>query len=305
MRAYFHKSNWVPILLLAVAIGVPAQNSAPEATPGVPLCTSSDIANMNVLNCKCPSNFPAPPKACNGHPQHCTQTCKGGSVISLDELNTCGAGCIDANNECNACYIWFSSLCGCIQELQAKKPTSCIPSGNITPNQRSPPVWMVNAGHDLITTTYLVPGILQLDEIPNYWVGFNLGQDTVRQLYHGDGTLAINSVASRTEEQIHIHLCNNPNSKVRGVLDGLNRDNYKTLASVDLSKINPNFAMECRVSSQRGEDINQGKDIIDYLGSLKFDDCARYHVGSGYMVDKNGFAWSCITTAGSAQEIFC
>lgn len=226
-------------------------------------------------------------------------------MTSIAELNTCGAGCIDANNECNACYIWFSSLCGCIQELQEQKQTSCIPSTQITPNQKTPPVWIVNAAHDLMTTTYLVPGILQLDEIPNYWVGFNLGQNTVRNSYKNAGTLALNSVASRTEEQIHIHLCNNGNSNVRGILNGLDHAKYKTLTPVDLAKVKPGSAMECRVASGSGTNIDQGMDIINYVKNLGFSDCARYHVGSGYMVDKNGFAWSCITTAGSAQEIFC
>lgn len=53
----------------------------------------------------------------------------------------------------------------------------------------------------------------------------------------------MNSVVRRTEEYHHTRLCENPNSKVHCNLDGLNHVNYKILAPVDLSKVNPSFAM--------------------------------------------------------------
>ncbi|KAJ5726642.1 uncharacterized protein N7483_007999 [Penicillium malachiteum] len=307
-------ANWVSTLLSALATGALAQISPSPSSPSqsptlVRLCTSSDIANMNVLNCACPSDFPPLPMACKANSKACTQTCKGGSVTSIAELDVCGAGCVDANNECNGCYIWFSGLCNCLQQIQEQKQTSCISSSNLTPGQKTPPVWMINAAHDLMTTTYLIPGILQLHQIPDYWVGFNLAQNTVRKSGANAGTLAINSVTSRTEEQIHIHLCSNGNQNVRNVLNGLDPANYKALATVDLSKAMPGSAMQCRIASQKDANIDQGGDILSYLQKLDKDqgpdNCAQYHVGSGYMVDKNGFSWSCITTSGSAEKIFC
>ncbi|KAJ5769043.1 hypothetical protein N7520_003602 [Penicillium odoratum] len=220
-------AKWVSTILFALATGILAQNSSTQTSPSqtptlVRLCTSSDIADMNVLNCA---------------------------------------------------------------------------------------LWMINSGHDLMTTTYLVPGILQLHQIPDYWVGFNFAQDTVRKIPKNVGTLALNSVASRTAEQIHIHLCSNGNQKVRNVLDSLIPANHVTLASVDLSQAMPGSAMQCRIASQKDTNINQGGDILKYLQSLDqaqgSNNCAQYHVGSGYMVDKIGFARSCVTTAGSAEEIFC
>ncbi len=269
---------------------------------------------MNVVNRDCPSNFPSPPSSlvCKGQSRHCSQSCHppaGGSALSRAELNTCNVGCVDANNECNACYIWLSSLCGCIQQLQQGKQTTCLPSASITSGKSTPPVWMVNSAHDLMVPTYQIPGILQLYKIPNYVSGFNFGQHTVWTMYKKDGTLSVNSVVGRTAEQLHVHLCKNPNSKVRGILDGLNHAQYKSLAPIDLKKVHSGWAMECRVASASGANIDQGGDIINHLQQLDksqgHDNCAQYHVGSGYMVDTKGFAWSCVTTTGSAEELFC
>ncbi|KAJ5716196.1 hypothetical protein N7493_008107 [Penicillium malachiteum] len=281
-----------------------------SSSADIRLCTSSDIANMNVLNCACPSDFPPGSNTCKANGKPCTQTCNGGSVTSFAELDVCGAGCVDANNECNGCYIWFSGLCTCLQKMQEQEKTSCIASSSLTPGQKTPPIWMINARNDLMTTTYLIPGILQLHQIPDYWVGFNLAQNTVRKNQGNTGTLALNSVASRTEEQIHIHLCNNGNKNVRDVINGLDPAKYKTLATVDISKAMPGYAMQCRVSSQKDANIiDQGGDILSHLQTLSTDhgpdNCAQYHVGSGFMIDNSGLAWSCVTTSGSAEKIFC
>lgn len=161
---YLHDSTWASILLAVLTTGALAQNASSGNTELGRICASSDIVNMNVANCDCPSNFPPLTQGCQGSSQHCTRT------SSVD-------------HQC------------------------CTRS-----------------------TTYLVPGILQLHEIPQYWEGFNFAQDFVQNSYKNAGTLTLNSVASRTEEQTHVHLCNNPHSAIRGVLDGLDRSAVNTEA---------------------------------------------------------------------------
>lgn len=72
-----------------------------------------------------------------------------------------------------------------------------------------------------------------------------------------------------------------------------------------LVKVKAGSTMKCRVASSPDSNLDLGLDIINYLNTLTFSDCAQYHVDSGYMIHKNGFSWSCLTTSGSAQDIFC
>ncbi|KAJ5091137.1 hypothetical protein NUU61_006007 [Penicillium alfredii] len=112
--------------------------------------------------------------------------------------------------------------------------------------------WVVLNNGDLITTTQQVLGILQLGSAPDPDGGFRLGQNTLGNGFPGQqytkqtGTLAINGVSSRFEEQIHIHLCNNSNSGVHKILDQQHRDNFRVSSSVDLSSLGkPNAEMMC------------------------------------------------------------
>lgn len=285
---------------------------------GPNLCTSDDIAKMNVRGCTCPSTFPQPPSnlVCVTPSGQCPINCNPppppSPVIPRAELSQCYSGCVDANFECNGCYIWFSSLCRCIQDFQAGTQTTCIASPSIgvgPPQPNQSPSWVVLGGGDLITTTDLIPGILQLSSAADVDGGFRLGQDTLNNRgIRGTGTLAINSVSTRSEEQIHIHVCDHPGSAVRGILDELRRDDYKTTSSVDLSALpEPSAAMSCRASPNRGEDINMGRDIVDWLTQYAgTTTCAQYDVGAGVIVDSNDHSWACITTGHRASErLFC
>jgi hypothetical protein len=179
--------------------------------------------------------------------------------------------------------------------------------------QRSPPSWVLNNPKDLITSTYKIPGILELHDIPDPNGGFAFGQDQLQKL-KGSGTLSLNPADSRSQEQIHIHLHNNPSpaSKLRDALSSLNLPNYATLSEVPLATL-PNVdqslkkfgSMFCRVASASGiVFMDQANDILGYLANLPPDGCERYKTGAGYMIDKRGYAWSCITTARSAEEAF-
>ncbi|KAJ5493829.1 hypothetical protein N7463_009916 [Penicillium fimorum] len=70
-------------------------------------------------------------------------------------------------------------------------------------------------------------------------------------------------VSMRSEERIHIHVCDHLGSTVRGILDTLQWDNFKTASSVDLSALpRPSVAMSCRASPVSDEDINMGRGIV-------------------------------------------
>ncbi|KAJ5382973.1 hypothetical protein N7517_000884 [Penicillium concentricum] len=271
---------------------------------------------MDVSQCDCPAKFPPDPKnlTCLTSPQTCYQAC-GNPPIRIQsraQLTTCNSGCVSSNSDCNGCYIWFHSLCGCIRDLQSPNPkANCIPDKKITPGKASPPVWMVTSRGDLITTTQLLPGILQLHTAPDADGGFQLGQKTLRsghpeQEYNrANGTLAINSALTRSEEQIHIHLCQNPASSTRDLLSGLNRSDYKVLKWVQFP---PGFksgsAMYCRVSPSPGGEVDVATDILRVLQTTMA--CDIYNVGGGVVTDRHDYSWSCVTSGSrSAEEIFC
>jgi hypothetical protein len=178
--------------------------------------------------------------------------------------------------------------------------------------QRSPPSWVLNNPKDLITSTYKIPGILELHDIPVPNGGFAFGQNQLQKTFKGSGTLSLNPAVSRSQEQIHIHVHDNPGSKLRDALSSLNLPNYATLSEVPLATL-PNVdqslrkfgSMFCRVASASGiVFMDQAADILGYLASLPPDSCEKYKTGAGYMIDNRGYAWSCITTARSAEEAF-
>ncbi|KAK9371920.1 uncharacterized protein V1513DRAFT_453960 [Lipomyces chichibuensis] len=256
-------------------------------------CTSDDITNMDVSGCNCPSQFPSPATdlTCIGPAQVCSQTCGNPqmTISSRSMLTQCGQGCITANSECNGCYVWFHSLCSCIRDLQhGSTTTGCIPSDSLHPGHPNQPIWMLLNAGDLITSTQLLPGILQLNNAPDSDGGWRLGQQVFQQGHPGQtynrerGSLAMNSVATRSEEQVHIHVCDNPASKIRDKLSSLWRDNYRTLQSVPLTTADGV--------------INMARDIIDYLGSAQTPTITLGHVlpqaldlpRSFFVIHKNG-----------------
>lgn len=91
--------------------------------------------------------------------------------------------------------------------------------------------------------------------------GFRLGQDTLNNRGIRDaGTLAINSVSTRSEEQILVHVGDHPGSPARGILDKLHRENPKITSSVNLSALpKPSAAMSCQAPP------NKGRGIVDRL----------------------------------------
>jgi hypothetical protein len=281
------------------------------------LCTSDDISKMDVSGCTCPSDFPSPPSnlVCKGNSMDCPITCNQSPpspLVPRAQLSQCESGCVNANFRCNGCYIWFSSLCRCLRDFQAGSQTNCvaspvIPPGSPKPGQ--PASWVLLHTGDLITTTQLIPGILQLDTATDIDGGFRLGQDTLKNKgIRSTGTLAMNSVTTRSEEQIHIHVCDWPNSPLRDIIDGLDVNKYQTSQSVPLGALHKaNAAVNCRVSPNTGVDVNVSRDIVNWLKQYQgSNDCAQYNVGAGVITDSRDLSWSCIVTGERAAEnLFC
>ncbi|KAK9369489.1 hypothetical protein V1509DRAFT_652245 [Lipomyces kononenkoae] len=274
-------------------------------------CTTNDISNMDVSGCDCPSNFPPPADlTCTAQAQVCSQTCGNPQqiVTSRSKLVQCGQGCVTANSNCNGCYVWFHGLCLCIHHLQSGSPTNCIPSGRLTPGHPNPPIWMVLNDRDLITTTQKLTGILQLNTAPDPDGGWRLGQQNIKR---ASGSLAMNSVATRSEEQVHIHVCDILSSKIRDKLSSLTRSSYGSLQSVPLTAaegFKPGSEMSCRVSPNKGAVVDVARDINSTLAGLRPPpaNCAAYYVGAGVITDSNDYSWSCVTTGTrSAEELFC
>jgi hypothetical protein len=305
MKIYQNYYSFIISLFLVIPIW--AQN----------LCTSDDIAKMDVSGCRCPSDFPSPPNnlICNGNSMDCPITCNPSPpspVVPRAQLSQCGSGCVNVNSRCNGCYIWFSSLCRCLRDFQAGSQTDCLASPDIPPGPpkpHQPPSWVLLRTGDLITTTQLIPGILQLDTAPDFDGGFRLGQDVLNsQGIRSTGTLAMNSVSTRSEEQIHIHVCDYPGSPLRGIIDGLDVNKYKSSQPVPLAALHKSdAAMNCRVSPKSGVDVNTGRDVIDWLNQYKGQkDCAQYNVGAGVITDSNDNSWACVVIgARAAENLFC
>ncbi|CAG7977581.1 unnamed protein product [Penicillium salamii] len=161
----------------------------------------------------------------------------------------------------------------------------------------------------LPTTTQLIPGILQLQTAIDIDGGFRLGQDTINSQQARDSlALAMNSVSTRSEEQIHIHLCDSTKTGITGILDQLDRNMHRTSKPVPLGALHkPTAAMNCRVSPNSGVDINMGRDIVEWLSQFHGPaDCAQYNVGAGVITDSSDYTWACVVTGYSAAEsLFC
>jgi len=266
-------------------------------------CTSNDIIKLNVAGCTCPE----PNTDCS----HFKYVCAGQSFPANSGLqtgSTCGEGSNSAS--CKSCYIWSHGFCSCVQNILAKKTTNCKSSPSLQSGVDT--IWMLNEGRDLITINKPVPGILELSSLPSTPidyrnVGWRLGQSVSNRT---SNALAMNSALRRSEEQIHIHVCDvfqyGNSGQTRDMLTSLKKSDYTTLKKVVKSGLE--MEMFCRVSSSKnlpskGAIIDIADDIADIL---KRQDICRYQVGAGIVTDNDDYTWACVTTGSNAAEsIFC
>ncbi|KAL5366250.1 hypothetical protein BJX96DRAFT_169780 [Aspergillus floccosus] len=285
------------LLIIAVLLLILPKNT--EAAQ----CTANQISSLSVNGCDCqqsgvPVQCPLLAPQCGSPPT---------DVVPLNQYNggqiLWGEGCVDANFGCDGCYLWYGSLCHCL-----KSPGGCT---RILPAVPGNPIWALlsnTAPRGLITTSQKLPGILQLDQAPEPYRGWQLGQyilshpDPAVKYTRASGSLAMNSVATRTEEQIHIHVCDNPTSNLRQDLSKLPLSKYATLELV------PGYSMWCQVATSSGSDIDVAKTISNYLKTIPHlsASCDKYKVGAGLITDSRDYSWACVTTGTkSAEELFC
>ncbi|KZF20400.1 hypothetical protein L228DRAFT_240923 [Xylona heveae TC161] len=272
--------------LLTLLTFIPTSHSAS--------CTQDQISRMDVMTgCDCVGSSSS--AGCGPCPVSC-----GGilQIIPDGQLAACGHGCVESNSICSACNLFFGGLCTCIHRLENGLVTNCIASDPPSPNKGSP-IWMLLNSHLLVTTTQLIPGILELDQAPDPDGGWRLAQENYDR---AAGALAMNSVASRTEEQIHIHLCVPQKQTIRDILSGLDRADYTKLKYVP--GLPNGWDMVCRVSPTQGSPINVASTIETFLSTA--GGCNPYFAGAGVMTDSNDYTWACITTTATATEkVFC
>ncbi|KAF9891677.1 hypothetical protein FE257_003689 [Aspergillus nanangensis] len=244
-------------------------------------CTENDISQFSVSSCTCRDSF-----------HDCPTTCPlpgGCGPTPTPKLNTCDVGCTDANIDCNACNLYFGGLCRCIRDRD------CFHDGSTDP-------WTLLHDKTLITTSHRIPGILELGADNRGW---QLGQLALKQgegSTFDHGTLALNSVTSRTEDQVHIHVCDRPSSLLRDYLDKQMPGDFQSLKATDFE--GAGFSkQEVRCQAAKTAQFNMAQLVTNYLMSLS--PCDNFHVGAGLVNDKSGNTWGCITPHGSAEYLFC
>ncbi|KAK7182870.1 uncharacterized protein CC84DRAFT_519668 [Paraphaeosphaeria sporulosa] len=261
---------------------------------GADTCGTADIASGAVTGCECAPSFND--SGCNP----CTDKyCNDASLFG--NLHTCEIGCTSDNINCNACYLYFNGVCRCVKNTAL----DCINKGGDW--------WLLNS-HTLISTQKQIPGVLQLHSDNKGWeLGQMLLGSTGITLPPGGnavtrktGTLAVNSVHARTEEQIHIHVCDNPNSPLRRYLSGIDPTTYTSLTTLPTSFANfPQGTVHCQASKTPGETMNVAEITAQYLNTVT-KPCDKSYVGAGVIFDSRDYTWGCLTTTGhSGEDLFC
>ncbi len=297
----FANMIFIPLLIYVLPGLAQQVNQAilQASEPHAATCNASDIEHMGISStCICGSGRSECPRleyTC----QNPTRTIRPNSGLIVPK-GAKGACSDDKNWQCNSCYLWFNNLCSCIQKLRYSLHTNCKSSDPVPHNT---PVWVLLEDQTLITTTQPLSGIEELDKAGIYAnVGWNLGQ---RNYNRSTQALAMNSMATRTEEQIHIHVCNvkknpcYPSGRTREILSCLDRSEYTKLKPVPLMLGDS----KCRVASNQGEPIdNIAEDIIK---EIQKKECSKY-IGAGIITDSRNYTWACVSDSTTAAEyIFC
>lgn len=247
-------------------------------------CTSEQISSMDVDNCtcrpfgtKCYSKCPV----CNV------------PVLNATKFTTqCDIGCVTQEAECEGCGIWFDSLCWCLQN-----PHRCNTNGDVSPFSK--PIWVHLESQqamkdDLITTNELSTGILDMEKTQ---IKFNKGWIFAQTEYNPvTQALALNSYRVRTQEQIHIHLCNR-STTFPGALS-LETPNF----SNTLRPLVQDPSTSCVTVPPTGMLRTFANNIADFL---RKSSCKEL-VGAGIIQDTKGNTWGCVTTiSGGPLGVFC
>jgi hypothetical protein len=302
------------LLLISVLPGHAQQSNqavfeiteAKEASPTVSApCSAIQIQNINVPppdTCVCLTGSATGTKAvtytCPPNPTGTPMTAK----FCLKGKDTCSD---DANMGYDVCSLWFHSLCWCIQMLlHNPTKTNCKYRGCLNTCPK-PKVWMLLERQDLITTTEPLQGILELQNSFDPDGGWTLGQENK----NSSQALAMNSLGSRSQEQIHIHVCSvvtgNLSGDLRSILTCRDRSKHEKLTEVPDMPAYAKTRTFCKVSPKKFETIRIARDIQDFIVSETGKNC-KEHIGAGIITDSWGFTWGCVTYGTRAAEyIFC
>ncbi|EHK26486.1 uncharacterized protein TRIVIDRAFT_63787 [Trichoderma virens Gv29-8] len=267
-------------LIQAQAPGKPSPSPSPKPPP--PPCLIKDIRQMDVSGC-----------TCEPHSSKCDKTGCMTCKANIENRHTkhCAVGCTDDDKECQGCGLWFSTLCNCL------KYQDCKHTGTITPHGDSIFV-LTNNGEQLITTTDLLPGILEARNATRYEPGWRFAQEHYNR---ANQALALNSVRSRTHEQFHIHVCNRPNStdpRILDILDNIPKSQH--IYGKDLKKVGNHDDLYCRTIEKGQTPI-----VYDFVTAIDaiLDDKTLNEVGkichgfagAGIIQDSHGNVWACVT----------
>lgn len=181
-------------LLPALASLAQAANPKPSPTPKPTPCNVNNIRFMDVASCTCePHHTTSAKPGCN--------TC--GWQIKERHTWSCIPGCVESDWDAQGCGLYFSTLCDCLKG-------GCKHTGQI--KKDGDMIWVLTPkGEKLVTTSDKIAGIKEMvDDHKKYNSGWDFAQDNYLP---GTQALALNSLRSRTHEQIHIHVCTKPDSQ--------------------------------------------------------------------------------------------
>ncbi|KAL7922736.1 hypothetical protein ACQKWADRAFT_320674 [Trichoderma austrokoningii] len=256
-------------------------------------CKSNAIQNKDVSGCICQGHL----NLCSVSKPFC-QTCG----LDIEKRNTnshspvCAPGCTDNDAPCSGCGIWFSTLCNRIKDCLKGK--ACDASGKVEPNGKM--VWMYLPGGDepLITTTDLLPGILEMADHPTiYKDAFNFAQEPK----HFDverKALVLNSVRSRTMEQFHIHVCNRPTAgfpRALARLDTATLNPSKTLVEIPPKNKDDPRLWCMGVAQGKGPVTGFVEAIEELLHRGGKNPICRGRAGAAVIQDNKKRRWGCVT----------
>lgn len=258
------------------------------------ICTSKEIVDNNVGKCSC-RDFMTPSSAA-----HCNRKCTVSGSCGLApvgfSLANCDGDCTySSNSDCNACGVWLSTLCECLQS-----PVHCTES--------TPGGWWRLPGQNLATPNQPIHNILDLQMNSNLApLAWNFGQNIADLSTTG---LAINPARTVTQDQVHMHICP-VNSNMQNALAKLSYQSYSSLNPVHLNGAFSMFAngtpgeMWCQVASSKTSNI-AGSDVDKAISSvLGMPGICNYQVAAAMIKDANGYTWACVTAdRGDAEHRF-
>lgn len=248
-------------------------------------CQASDISLGLVANCGCRSGI-----------NDCRRCISQSGALLNVGLIACNTVCGSDNRECHGCDIWYGGVCECLKSYPLPNTVAgCY--GNTPwqgPGNGLPPVWILRNSANLISSTVLNTGIENLNQMPVNNEGWLLG---LAHINTATQALAMNSVNTRTRNEIHIHLCNKNNAVSSYLGTQAASPNFAPFAI-------PGTTTSYCKTTQNGMPITPSSDFVNWVAQNPSANINT--LGIGVLTDThNNYIWTCISTSGVAEFIFC